>query len=88
MCGLLECIPHTYCSRSNPDINHLLKTRKIAEYHFEPGTYYFMRSDTTLHSVTPVMSNKKRLSLAMSYYAESDFEKPIDHKTVINLYGE
>ncbi len=86
--GLLECIPHTYWNRSNPQIYHLLETRKIAQYYFQPGSYYFMRSDTTLHRVTPITSNKKRMSLAMSYCSESDLEKPIDHKTVIDLYGK
>ena len=86
--GLLECVSHTYWQKDRPDINHLVNTRKVSRYYFKPGSFYFMRSDITLHRVTPIVSNSKRMSLAMSYCSESDLAKPIDHKTVVDLYGE
>jgi len=84
--GLLECVPHTYWNKSNPNINKIVSEQVVGTYYFRPGSFYLMKSDTTLHRVTPILNGERRLSLAMSYCNESDLAKNIDHNTVTDLY--
>jgi hypothetical protein len=84
--GEVECIPHTKWIKPNPDIQHIIATHPIHSYYFEPGSFYLMKSDTTLHRVTQISSPYRRLSIAMSYCNQTDLVKDIDHKTVLDLY--
>lgn len=85
--GEVECVARTTWVKANPDIQSIVAKNPIKSYYFESGSFYLMRSDTTLHRVTTISSPYKRLSIAMSYCNLTDLEKPIDHKTVLDLYG-
>lgn len=84
--GEVECIPHTSWVKPNPDIQNIVMSRPTHSYYFEPGSFYLMKSDTTLHRVTQISSPYRRLSIAMSYCNQADLAKEIDHKTVLDLY--
>lgn len=85
--GELEFVPHTYWNKVEPNIPQILQTKRIQSQYFTPGTFYFMRSDTTLHRVAKIAHPYKRLSIAMSYCNQADLSKNMDHQTVIDLYG-
>lgn len=85
--GEVECVANTHWIKSNPNIQHIVNTRPVQSHYYEPGSFYFMKSDTTLHRVTRVSEPHQRLSIAMSYCNQADLEKDIDHLTVYDLYG-
>lgn len=85
--GEVECIANTSWIKSNPDIQRIVSTRPSQLHHFQSGSFYFMKSDTTLHRVTKIAKSHKRLSLAMSYCNQADLQMKIDHSTVYDLYG-
>lgn len=85
--GEVECVAHSHWDRSNPNIPKVLQLNPIQSHFFTPGSFYLMRSDTTLHRVASIAAPYQRLSIAMSYCNQADLEKNIDHKTVIDLYN-
>jgi L-lysine 4-chlorinase len=85
--GEVECVANTDWIKSNPNIQQIVTTRPVQSHYFEPGSVYFMRSDTTLHRVTGIDKPYQRLSVAMSYCNQADLSKDIDHLTVYDLYG-
>ncbi len=85
--GEVECVAHTHWNKENPNIRDILQLNPIQSHYFMPGSFYLMRSDTTLHRVTSIQSPHQRLSIAMSYCNQADLDKNIDHKTVIDLYN-
>lgn len=52
--GLLQCIPHTAWDKRNPRINWYIAANPIKSYFHNAGEVYFLKSDTTLHRVTPM----------------------------------
>ncbi len=85
--GEVECVSNTNWIKSNPNIRHIVNTRPVQSYYFEPGSFYFMKSDTTLHRVSNIDQPYQRLSIAMSYCNQADLSKDMDHLTVYDLYG-
>jgi len=53
--GLLQCVPHTVWNKQDPRINWWLLNNPIKNYFHYAGDAYLLRSDTTLHRVTPVI---------------------------------
>lgn len=85
--GAVECIPDTFWNRENPNIQSILNSRESKIYHYEDGSFYLMKSDTTLHRVAPISDGAIRIAIAMSWCTEVDLSKDIDHQTVYELYG-
>lgn len=85
--GEVEFVPHTQWNKAQPNISQILERKNVQTQYFAPGTFYFMRSDTTLHRVAKISHPYKRLSIAMSYCNQADLSKQMDHQTVIDLYG-
>jgi len=86
--GSVECIRDTTWNRSKPDIKNILVTHKPKSYYYESGSFYLMKSDTTLHRVAPITSKTSRVAIAMSWCTKEDLLKDIDHETVYELYDE
>jgi len=86
--GFVQCISDTTWNRSKPDIKKILSTHNPTSYYYNSGSFYLMKSDTTLHRVAPITSETSRVAIAMSWCTEEDLLKDIDHKTVYELYGE
>ncbi len=85
--GAVECIPNTVWNRKNPNIREILAANEPYKHYFKDGSFYFMKSDTTLHRVAPITEDSLRVAIAMSWCNEKDLAKEIDHKTVYELYG-
>lgn len=83
--GLVETVPHTEWDRENPNIQKTLAENKIATNWFPSGSVYLMRSDTTLHRVTEITGNKRRIVFVTGYSNDADLLKKMDHQTAIEL---
>ncbi|MCW5588106.1 MAG: hypothetical protein KIT27_00450 [Legionellales bacterium] len=85
--GAVECIRNTNWDRKNPRVHEIVNSNKSEIYHYDDGSFYLMKSDTTLHRVTPIVWSAVRIAIAMSWCSEADLLKDIDHETVYELYG-
>ena len=85
--GQLECIPNTLGDKGKLTMQEILNSSKPHPYFFDSGSFYLMKSDTTLHRVAPIRANSLRVSLVMSLCNENDLLKEINHETIYELYG-
>lgn len=85
--GNIECVPHSNSGKEKKCVYTVLENSPVSVYHFTPGSFYFMRSDRTLHRVAPIKEGYRRISLTMSYCDNEDLKKDMDHKTIYDLYG-
>jgi hypothetical protein len=84
--GQLECIPFT--SSASGTIDMVLSNNKPNIYSYSSGCVYLMKSNSTLHRVSPIIKKDAlRVSLVMTFCNSSDCLKQIDHETIYNLYG-
>lgn len=61
--GILQCVPHTTWNKQDPRIEHYLIERPIQSYYHITGQAYFLKSDTTLHRVTPMKGEVTKVIL-------------------------
>lgn len=81
--GLLQCIPHTEWNKSDPRINWFIANNLIKSYFHETGEVYFLKSDTTLHRVTPMETEGIiRIILNTCWASESDTRGEFEHETL------
>ncbi len=79
--GLLECVPHTYWDKKNPKIQeHLLRNNITTKAHIS-GDIYMLKSDTTLHRVTPLIKDATRIIVNMAWEREIDRDREVTHET-------
>ena len=81
--GILQCIPHTRWDKNNPQINWYIANNKIDNYFHLPGEIYFLRSDTTLHRVTPLEKDDQiRIILNTCWADAKDTRDEFEHETL------
>ena len=67
MGGMLQCVPHTWWDKANPQIHDFLSNNQISTYSFIDGDIYFLRTDTTLHRTVPLTADATRVILNMTW---------------------
>ena len=81
--GLLQCVPHTYWDKHNPRVNWYLANNDIRSYFHETGEVYFLKSDTTLHRVTPMEADDtRRIILNTCWASTNDIRGNFEHETL------
>ncbi|APJ02761.1 hypothetical protein [Silvanigrella aquatica] len=85
--GYLEAIPNTLNEKNESNAFTAINNNKIDRHFYSEKNIYFMKSDTTLHRVTPINNENLRVSLAMAWATDKDLRLDLDHMTIKNLYG-
>lgn len=80
--GILQCIPHTSWNKKNPSIEQYLIDHPIRSYYHVTGQAYFLKSDTTLHRVTPMKGNITRTILNTCWASANDRRDQVEHETM------
>lgn len=79
--GLLETVPHTYWDKRNPRVEeHLLRNPINTKGHVT-GDVYMLKSDTTLHRVTPLLKDATRIIINMAWERARDEHRHVTHET-------
>lgn len=84
--GDVEYIPDTFWDKENPRLEHYLATREIRRRHPASGTAYLMRTDTSLHHVTPIAEGVERIMVCFSYCSLEDLDREVTHDTMDLLH--
>ncbi|WP_171551711.1 hypothetical protein [Acinetobacter sp. Ac_5812] len=79
--GILECIPHTYWNKKNARIKEHLLRNPVKNYYYETGDIYLLKSDTTLHRVTPLEQDATRIIVNMAWERARDINREVTHET-------
>ncbi len=79
--GLLECIPHTYWDKKELMIQEHVLQNPISTRAHIAGDIYVLKSDTTLHRVTPLVKDATRIIVNMAWEREMDRDRAVTHET-------
>lgn len=79
--GLLECVPHTNWNKKNPRINNLIAENPIESHFHETGDVYLLKTDTTLHRVSPLTEDVQRIILNTAFERARDKDRHVEHET-------
>lgn len=68
-------------------IRNALESRVVKGVHVHTGETYFMKTNTTLHRVSPLQSFTNRIAAIYSFASASDLDDPsIEHTTMEKIY--
>jgi hypothetical protein len=84
--GILQCIPHTTWDKKNPEIENYIIERPISSYYHTTGQAYFLKSDTTLHRVTPMKGEEIRIILNTCWASANDKRENVEHETIVAAF--
>lgn len=74
-------------SASETCIRRALETRVVNGLHIDSGETYFMKTNTTLHRISPLLGDSSRIAIVYSFASEADLVDPtIDHTTMEAIY--
>lgn len=79
--GILECVAHTYWNKKNAKIKEHLLKNPVRNYHHQTGDVYILKSDTTLHRVTPLEKDATRIIVNMAWERARDKDREVTHET-------
>jgi hypothetical protein len=78
----LEYVTGVPWCKAEPRVETILAAHEPVRTHLAAGTVYLLRTDTTLHRVTPLLRNAKRDALCFSYAALRDLAREPSHETL------
>ncbi len=78
----LEYITGVPWCKADPNIEAILAEREPVRAHLASGTLYLLRTDTTLHRVTPLQRDVRRDALCFSYAATADIHRTVTHESI------
>ncbi|MER7399326.1 ArpA protein [Streptomyces sp. NPDC000151] len=84
--GSVQYVPGTTWNKADPQLHRQLAAGPVRTLDLRPGDRYLMRTDTTLHRVTPLRRGR-RLIVNMAYAARRDLAKEISHTTMDGLWA-
>lgn len=79
--GILECVPHTYWNKKNPRVKEHILRNQVKSYSHKNGDIYLLKSDTTLHRVTPLEKDITRVIVNMAWEWEHAKDREVTHET-------
>ena len=85
--GVLECVRDTRWNKNAPDVEALVASHTAERYAFAAGSVYVLRSDTTLHRVTPLLGDLRRDALCFTYARAADLTRTVSHETLHAIYA-
>jgi hypothetical protein len=78
----LEFVTGVPWCKTDPRLEAILADRVPVRAHVAGGTVYLLRTDTTLHRVTPLRRDVRRDALCFSYAAACDVARNVSHETL------
>jgi hypothetical protein len=84
----LEFIPGVRWNKSAPGVDGILADRQPVRVYPGTGTVYLLRTDTTLHRVTPLRRDGFRDALCFSYAALRELQREVSHETLDAILSE
>ncbi len=78
----LEYITGVPWRKTDPAVEAILAEREPVRTHVASGTLYLLRTDTTLHRVTPLLRDVRRDALCFSYAATADIHRTVTHESL------
>jgi hypothetical protein len=87
--GRIEYIPNVAWDKeqSGQCIKAALEERLITSMHVQAGETYLMKTNTTMHRVSPLLGNTNRIAIIYSFASESDLtDASIEHETMEAIY--
>jgi hypothetical protein len=78
----LEYVTGVPWHKDAPQIDAILAGSEPVRAHVAAGTVYLLRTDTTLHRVTPLRFDAQRDALCFSYAAVRDLDHVVTHETL------
>jgi len=81
--GLLQTVPHTRWNKTNPAVHEHLIRNPIRTKAHATGDVYLLKSDTTLHRVTPLVKTppRPRVIINMAWERAKDKDRTVSHET-------
>ncbi|KWT73896.1 hypothetical protein APY03_5747 [Variovorax sp. WDL1] len=68
-------------------VKKALENRLITSMHVQSGETYFMKTNTTLHRISPLTEDSNRIAIIYSFASEDDLTDPsIEHATMEVIY--
>ncbi|MEN2978002.1 hypothetical protein P7L78_19805 [Tistrella bauzanensis] len=86
--GFIQCVPGTHWDKNDPQLFETLCRHPIRSYGLTSGDIYFLRSDTTLHSVYPLQNPTQRTIVNLAWASVADWSREIDHETTEMVYTD
>jgi hypothetical protein len=84
--GEIQIVRDTVWNKADPQIARYLRTRPIESHYIEEGTAYFIRGDTTMHRVSPLVEDDVRIISCFSYAGADELHRVVSHETMEELY--
>lgn len=84
--GFVQCVAGTQWNKRDPKLYETLCSHPIRSYAAKSGDLYFLRSDTTLHSVYPLQRRSRRTILNLAWANRADLDREVSHETTDDLY--
>ncbi|PNG52243.1 MULTISPECIES: hypothetical protein [unclassified Variovorax] len=87
--GRIEYIQNVIWDKMNSEkcVKKALENRLITSMHVQSGETYFMKTNTTLHRISPLTEDSNRIAIIYSFASEDDLTDPsIEHATMEVIY--
>lgn len=84
--GVVECVSDTIWDKQRPGVEALLKERGVHRLEVGPGDVYLMRTDTTLHRVSPLRQGRRTI-VNMAFATADDLCREVSHETMDSLWS-
>jgi hypothetical protein len=78
----LEYITGVPWCKAAPNVEAVLAQHEPVRAHIASGALYLLRTDTTLHRVTPLQRDVRRDALCFSYAATADIHRNVTHESL------
>jgi hypothetical protein len=78
----LEYVTDVPWCKAAPRVDEILVEREPVRAHVGSGSVYLLRTDTTLHRVTPLVRDTNRDALCFSYAAVRELSRAVTHETL------
>lgn len=79
--GLLQTVAHTRWNKTHPQVHEHLVRNPIHTKAHATGDVYLLKSDTTLHRVTPLVKDATRVIINMAWERACDKNRTVSHET-------
>lgn len=87
--GRVEFIANVNWDKSDSEqcVRNALENRVVKSLHVNTGETYFMKSNTTMHRISPLLGETNRIAIILSFASDADLvDASIEHTTMESIY--
>jgi hypothetical protein len=85
--GYVQVVPNSRWNRQRPSVEDVLFESVIHSFRLEAGDAYIIRTDTSMHRVSEVDEEAKRIVVNMVWAASDEVDRVVDHSTMEELFS-